>query len=169
MINNPLLAISINCAGQSGPWLTTSNDGQECIQVGCIPTTSVAILGVSAKGVSAVGVCPAGVYPGGCLPGGCPEGVYLGVSAHRGYTPSGSRGRHPHCMLGYTPPAHCMLGYIPSPVNRMTDRRKSITFPQLRLRAVITICLSNHTIHISSNDCSFRCPIIYINTCSHLY
>ena len=47
-----------------------------------------------------------------------------------------------------TPPAQCMLGYIttplpsacwdtPSHVDRITDRYKNITFPQLNLRTVI--------------------------------
>ena len=58
------------------------------------------------------GVCR-GCVSRGCLPGGSVQGVYT--------------------------PAHCMLGYkrSPPPENRMTDRCKNISFPQLRLRAVI--------------------------------
>ena len=64
-------------------------------------------------GVPARGVPAQGVY----LPGGCTcQGVYLpgGVPAWGGYLPR----------------------YSPS-VNRMTDRCKNITYPRLRLRAVI--------------------------------
>ena len=56
----------------------------------------------------------AGVCPGGCLPGGVCPGVYH--SMHWG--------RH-----------------SPLPVDRMTNRCKNITFPQLRLRTV-KICES---------------------------
>ena len=53
-------------------------------------------------------------------------------SLGRGVSPQG---------WGCTPPGHCMLGYTPRwpvmhVVNRITDKRKNITFPQLRLRAV---------------------------------
>ena len=98
---------------------------QECIPVGCVPSASVAICGegmclprgvcvcpgVSSRGVVClVGVCQGGCLPGGCLPGGClPRGC---VSQH---------------ALGQTPPPL---------VDRMTDRRKNITFPQLRLWTV---------------------------------
>ena len=52
---------------------------QECIPVGCVPSTAVAVSwmgGVSARRVSDQGVSvQGGVCPGGCLPGGvCPEG-----------------------------------------------------------------------------------------------
>ena len=60
-------------------------DEQECIPVGCIPSTAVAIS--SGVGGVCLGGCPPrrGVYLGGCLPrtelsarGGClPEGVHL--------------------------------------------------------------------------------------------
>ena len=88
---------------------------QECIPVECVPSATVAVCwGVSATGglVSAFrgggGVC----FPGGgglCFrEGGClPGGLYR--SMHWG--------RHPA-------------------VDRMTDRCKTITFPQLRLRTV---------------------------------
>ena len=66
------------------------------------------------RGMSAwVSVCP-----GGCLSGWClPRWVYTPWT-QRQTPPSGPRGRHP------------------SLVNRMTDRCKNITFPQLPLRAV---------------------------------
>ena len=47
------------------------------------------------------------------------------------------RGCTPPWTHTHTHPAHCMLGYTtPTLVNRITDRFKNITFPQLRLRAV---------------------------------
>ena len=63
----------------------------------------------------------------GCLPGGClPRGV---------------------CLAG------CLPGRVyTSDVNRMTDRCKNITFPQLRLRTVIIAierCFIVHTIAIT--------------------
>ena len=45
------------------------------------------------------------------------------------------------CLGGYTPPAHFMLGYTPS-INRVTDRCKDITFPQLCLQAVKKVEMS---------------------------
>ena len=50
-----------------------------------------------------------------------------GVSAQRGWCLSAQ---------GVYNPAHCILGYTPH-VNRITDRCKYITLPQLRLRVVI--------------------------------
>ena len=99
---------------------------QECIPVGCIPSAAVAICwggclprGLSARGgvcPGGGGVCPGGICPGrGCLSRGvspvgvCPGGVY----------PSMHWGRHP-------------------PVDRMTDRCKNITFPQVHLCTVMT-------------------------------
>ena len=65
------------------------------------------------------GMCPGAVCLG-CLPraGVYPEGVCLGVVCPGGV--------HPQRQ---TPPAYCMLGYTP-PVNRMTDKCKTITLPQ---------------------------------------
>ena len=110
---------------------------QECIPVGCVPSAAVAVCwgvcpggclprgntwGMSAQGVSAWGgVCRAGwllgdvCWEGGCLLGGvCPGGCL----------PRGCVSQH--APLADTPP-----------VERMTDRCKNITFPQLRLRTVI--------------------------------
>ena len=87
---------------------------QECIPVGCVPPASM---------VMSTG----GVYPGGWGSGGClPRGVGVqeeclpiwGVHA-----PSWSIAMH--------------AGIHTDPVNRMTDRCKNITFPQLRLWAII--------------------------------
>ena len=73
--------------------------------------------GVCPEGCLAGGVCPWGVCPGVCVPGVClPRGGCLPRGV---YTP-GPRGRHPQ------------------PVNRITDRCKNITFPQLLLRTVKT-------------------------------
>ena len=83
---------------------------QECIPVGCVPSATVAFSG---------GVCLGGVCPGRCLPR--EGGVYPG-------------GVCPRCL----PRGGCLRGgleYTP-PVNRMTDRCKNITFPQLRLWTV---------------------------------
>ena len=56
------------------------------------------------------GMCiPACIGQGGCIPACIGKGVY----------------------------AQCMLGYTPPPVNRITDRCKNITFPQLRLQTVM--------------------------------
>ena len=111
--------------------------------------------GVSAQRLSAWGVCPGGglprgvsggsarvghlsrgVFPGGCLSRGClprgrclTGGVCLGVSA-QGCLPGavcpGSACQSRGCL-----PRGC----LPDPplVNRMSDRCKNITFPQLRL------------------------------------
>ena len=107
---------------------------QECIPVGCIPSASVTISGMgclprgcpprgcSPREVSAWGCLPRGCLPGGCLPSRVCLGVCLGVCLPR----------------GCTPPAHRMLGYKQPPVNRITDRCKNITFPQLHLRNVIS-------------------------------
>ena len=71
--------------------------------------------GVSAGGESGWrGVCLGGV--GGCLPGGCL-----------------SRGSIPACT-----------GADTTPVDRMPDRCKNITFPPLRLRTVIKPISPNH-------------------------
>ena len=79
-----------------------------------------------------------------CIPVGCVLSAAVAIC----------RGGLPQCMLGYTPwawawtppwadtPTPLGLGLdTPNPtVNRMTDRCKNITFPQLRLRTVITGC-----------------------------
>ena len=52
---------------------------QECIPVGCVPSTAVAVSGgiCPRGGVSAQGCLPEGVCPVGCLPRGCvPRGMY---------------------------------------------------------------------------------------------
>ena len=66
-------------------------DKQECIPVGCVPPTSVAV---------SVG------WGGGCYTG-CVSGEHPKANT------SPPPGRHllPYCMLEYTAPAHCMLGY----------------------------------------------------------
>ena len=84
----------------------------------------VCVQGVSAQGLYVQGVCVKGV----CVSSVCVSRVCVsrGMSAHRGvHLPS--RGRHPHCMLGYTPPAHCMLGYThPLCTEWLTDRCKTL-------------------------------------------
>ena len=110
---------------------------QECIPVECVPPAAVAVCGgggvsawqgvsaqgsVSVQGVSAqMGVCLGGVGPEGCLPmeGVCPgrcllrRGVCWGGVCPWGFCPSACWDTHP-------------------PVDRMTDRCKNITLPQLR-------------------------------------
>ena len=84
-----------------------------------------------------------GVYPGGCLPRrvSTQEGVYLGEGClHRRCLPSGmsSQGA-PRVVsaVSATPRREANHPQLPAPpVNRITDRCKNITFPQLRLRAV---------------------------------
>ena len=130
-LTKPSLMLSLSCTDnfqftdQFGP---TGGElklwKQECIPVGCVP--------------------PAQWPSGGCLPGGClPRGVSCDLS-HHAFDITCTLSRHqlsvntsaaayivwPRCMLGYTPPPH---------VNRMTDRCKNITLPQLRLRAVTTV------------------------------
>ena len=56
-------------------------------------------------------------------------GVCPGVSARKGVCPG--RGVCP-VHAGIHTPAQCMLGYTHPPVNRMADRCKNITLPQLR-------------------------------------
>ena len=74
-----------------------------------------------------------GVCLGGCLPGGC---VYLG-----GVCPGGC------------PPHRRTTGGPPHPMNRITDRCKIITFPQILLRMVKLVHMSwlleQNTIHLS--------------------
>ena len=108
---------------------------QECIPVGCVPSAAVAVCWEG-------GICPRGVCPGGgvclprgwCLPGRgvsaqgegcvCPGG---GMSA-QGVVSAGEGGCLPR---GVYLPRGC-LADTPHPVNRMTDRCKNITLPQLR-------------------------------------
>ena len=59
---------------------------------------------------------------GGCLP--------KGVSAWRGCVCQG---------VGWVPGGCLPSGCTPPPVNRITDRCKNITFPQLRLQTVIRL------------------------------
>ena len=98
---------------------------QECIPVGCILSAAVAMSipactgqgwwGVSQHALGRGGLsAQSGVSAQGCPPGGCLPRRRVYVSQH---------------ALKQTPPP---------PVNRITDRCKNITFPQLRLRTVIT-------------------------------
>ena len=89
---------------------------QECTPVGCVPSVAVAMCIPACTGQ---GVSARGcVCPGGCLPEGClPGGVY----------PDMHWSRHP-------------------PVDRMTDRCKNITIPQLRLQ---TVKISNKIIDLN--------------------
>ena len=90
-------------------------------------------------------VCLEGVCPWGCLPGGvCPGGVCPGGCLPRG-------------------------GVHLPPVNRITDRCKNITFPQLCLRTVITTQTVNPVRRSSSRSrfgsrvngiCQWK-PLIY--------
>ena len=79
------------------------------------------------------GVCPGGV----CLVVSAGEGgsgFYLGGCLPRGCLPKGGV-----CPRGV---------HLPLPVNRNTDRCKSITFPQLRLRTV-TIQTTFHMVTVT--------------------
>ena len=82
-----------------------------------------------------MGVFGWGVYPGrtGCLPRGvsAPEGVCQG-----GGGVCLGMCEHPHC------PLHAGTHKYTPPVNRITDRCKNITFPQLPLRAVNRMAFS---------------------------
>ena len=98
---------------------------QECISVGCVPSTAVAVSGgclPRGKGVCPGGCMPRGCLPGGCLPGGC---LPRGVSAQGGV-----------CLGGvYTPCPH-----------GLTDTYENITFPKLLLQTVIKYII--HSIDI---------------------
>ena len=77
---------------------------QECIPVGCVPTDCWPYPSMHWAGGSAQGGLPGGCLPGGCLPGGvCPGRVSVWGG-----------GRHPS-------------------VDRMTDRCKNVTLPQLKI------------------------------------
>ena len=89
------------------------------------------------------GVCPGGCLPGaggGVCPGGfLPRGVSAWVVSQESVCPGGvSAWGVSHsggvCLRGVV--SEHALRQTP-PVNRMTDRCKNITFPQLRLRTVI--------------------------------
>ena len=80
-----------------------------------------------------LGVCPGGCLPRGCLPKGVclGEGVCLGSAwgcLSRGCLPGGCLPRGLYTLPG--PKAD-------TPLNRITDRCKNITFPQLLLWEVI--------------------------------
>ena len=82
------------------------------------------------KGVCARGCLPRGCLPRGCLPGGClPGGVCPRGCLPRGCLPGGGV-----ADASPGPEADTSLW-----TEWLTDRCKNITFPQLRLRAVINI------------------------------
>ena len=91
---------------------------QECVPVGCVPPTLVAVTG-----------CVQGVY----IPP-CP--TPLATPLHP--TPLCHTPLHHTLPFHNTPLPKCMLGYTPR-VDRVTDGCENITFPQLRMRAVINI------------------------------
>ena len=114
--------------------LHSTQSNQERTRAGPAPSAAVAVYW--GDGVCPGGVCPGGTYlPGrgclprwggvsaqgvGCLPSG---GVCPGDVSSQGVSAWECVSQHP---LGKTPPL----------VDRMTDRCKNITFPQLRLRTV---------------------------------
>ena len=87
---------------------------------------------------------------GGDLPLGLGEGVSASGSWGGGLSASGLEGvclclclclctPRPDTSWADIPPAKCMLGYAPMCTEWLTDRCKTITFPQLRLREVTMI------------------------------
>ena len=98
---------------------------QECIPVGYVPSAAVAV----SRGGG--GVCPGVVSVQGreCLLRGVSiQGVTAqGVSAQGGCLPRGCLPKGGVC------PGGCLPG-TPTPVNRIRDRCKNITLPQLRCR-----------------------------------
>ena len=140
--------VSMHCAGDVS---------QHALCRGCIPACTgqgVSAWGVFTQGVFVWGVsAQEGVCPGGCLPrrvsaqegvcpGGClPRGVCLGgvcpggVCQEGGCLPMGVSAQGRGCL----PRRGCVADMPldqrqapPSPVNRITDRCKSITLTQLR-------------------------------------
>ena len=105
---------------------------QECIPVGCVPPTSVAVSVslVSAWWRGEVVVDTTRQTPPGRHP--------------LRQTPPGQTSPRQTPPLGRHPLPHCMLGYTPTPVNRMTDRYKNVILPQTSLGAVKISELINH-------------------------
>ena len=102
--------------------LFTKQECIPCIPVGCVPSAAVAW-----------GCLPGGVYLGGCLPRGvfAREGICL-----RGCLPRGVCMRGGCLPRGYLPRG-CLTRGCKPPLNRITDRCKSITILQLLLRTVM--------------------------------
>ena len=105
----------------------SKNNNQECILVGCVPSAAVAMSIPACIGhcVSQHALERGDVFPGGVSVGGvCPGQC---VSQH---------------ALRQTPP-----------VNRMIDRCKNITFPQLRLQTVkmnIVVLVAENELYTNS-------------------
>ena len=108
---------------------------RRCLPLGCLPRGYLPE-GLSAQGVSALGVvCPGNVSAQG---GVCLGGVYLGSACPGGCLPRDVCVQGVYTSQRQTPPnpkVHTPW-YHPSPLNRMTDKCKNITFPQFRLRGV---------------------------------
>ena len=128
------------------------NQEQECIPVGCVPPTAVAIswgglpqcmLGYTTLGVGLANPPPQvwAWRPSECGPGKTPQvwawrpPMARPLKLSLGCGPGNLQG-----MLGYTPqrparhagiPHARHAGIPPLPVNRITDTCKNITFPQL--------------------------------------
>ena len=134
---------------------------QECIPVGCILPALVVVSGggvclerMSAWGCQGQGVCVRGCLPrkGWCVQRGrgvCLEGVSAsGCLIRGGCTPLGRHTHSPWADTGHSPGKH-PSGHTPmpiacwdtSPINRITDRCKNITFPQLRFLAIVILLL----------------------------
>ena len=123
---------AFGCLPRSG-YLSRRCLSRRCLSRGCLPAGCLPS-GVSAWGAfySGGGYLTRGVFAwgGGCLPlGVCPEGGICLGGVCPGYVCLGG------VCLRVCVPGGCKLS--PS-AKRMTNRCKNITFPQLRLRMVIT-------------------------------
>ena len=138
-------------------WIVESSMEQECIPVGCVPPASVA---VSTRGCVPLGrgsIClwVHGVSASGSM--GCLPPLHHAPFHHI----------YPFTLLfHHTPPFHHTALFdhiIPPRTEWITDRCKNITFPQLRLRAVIirTSLFNNLHWQIRARDARPLCPFFF--------
>ena len=117
---------------------------QERIPVGCVPSAAVAVTGGSPHTPGSRSP-PEQAAPQARSPSTSPLGVDLEKPPPPrpdplNFPPGGGPGNL-QGMLGYSSPETCCKACwdtTPPSVNRITDSCKNITFPQLRLRAVMT-------------------------------
>ena len=118
---------------------TLRSTQQECIPAGCVPPVSM-VISTGGGGVCLVKCLPGWCLPRGWMTEGCLPRVYLpkrGNVCPGGCTPPDPESDSPWTQR-QTHPRHPRDPEADTPLmNRMTDRCKNITFPQLRLRAVI--------------------------------
>ena len=109
------------------------NYKKECIPIGCVPPTSVAILGCVWQ--TPPGQTPPHRNPLGRHPTPSPWADTPWADFAPGQIPPPGQYTPTQLHVGILTPAHCMLGYTPW-TEEMTHACENITFPQLLLRAV---------------------------------